>query len=215
MATNWKTFLIVGLAAVVTFVLLLRPANDDREQAPAAAAAPAAAQEDEPRVQTQPEPTPAIQEPTAEIDLAELANDPAIADAPEFNDANYPEPTDDLLVIERGDPTRYITPQSRAEDLARRQRVREDSLQAEKLSGDERVRALTTLGAYAGDGNDDAAKKLREILTSGDPGLRADALDAVAELLPAGRVVPAFSVEPLSDEQAELIVEALQERSGS
>jgi len=214
MTTNWKILLGAGLAAVFAFALFLKPANDETGQPPAAVV-PAPVTQNQPPVEVQPVVPPAPPEPTAEIDLAELANDPAIADAPEFNDANYLEPVDDLLVIEQGDPTRYITPQSRAEDLARRQRVREDSLRAESLVGDERIRAMTTLGAYAGDGNDEAAAKMRELLTSKDDELRADALDAVAELLPRSDAVPAFSAEPLSDEQVDLIFEALQDRSGS
>lgn len=212
MAANWKILLSAGVAAVAIFMLFLRSGNDQPETTPVSIVDPAPVLPEKLPERLRAQPPQAFPDPNEDIDLADLANDPAIADAPEFDDANYPEPVDDLLVLERGDPTRYITPQSREEDRLRRQRVREGTLQAERLIGDERVRALTTLGAFAGEGNEEAATRLRAMLTSADDELRADALDAVTELLPGNDIVPDYNADPLTDEQAALIVNALKGR---
>jgi hypothetical protein len=154
-----------------------------------------------------------MESPSAE--LAARAMDPTITQAAEFDDASYAQPVDELLIIEPGDPTRYITPADRAADLARRQRSREASLNASALVGDERVRALGTLGTYVGEGNRQAMNELRRVLKSSDPELRADGLEAIASLLPGSERVPPISSEPLTDDIIDQLIQALQAKQES
>lgn len=171
-------------------------------------------------VATVPEPAPQVTEapvamaaePVASVEgtepdavtEAELQNDP------EFDDASYDEPNDDLLIIEQGDPTRYITPADREADIQRRQRQREASLTAASQVGSDRLQSLGMLGTYAGEGNEDAVAELRRVLTSDDADLRADALEAIAELLPDSDAVPAYAEAPPADEAVDRIIAALQ-----
>lgn len=135
---------------------------------------------------------------------AELQSDP------QFDDASYDEPNDDLLIIEPGDPTRYITPADREADIQRRKRQREASLTAASRVGSDRLQSLGMLGTYAGEGNEDAVAELRRVLTSDDADLRADALEAIAELLPGSDAVPAYAEVPPADEAVDRIIAALQ-----
>ena len=146
----------------------------------------------------------------------ELAEDLESADFKELFD-DEPDPTvqDELLEIEQGDSSRYITQQDRMDSTHRQQRARTASLNASSYAGDDRLQMIGVLGAYAGEGNSDAAAELRRVLQSTDGELRADALEAIAELLPANDAVPSYSEEPLSDSEVERLIQALQDSESS
>lgn len=132
-----------------------------------------------------------------------------------FDDTPHPEAEDDLLIIDQGDPTRYTSAQDRLDDRLRQQRIRDASLNASAYVGDDRLQVISVLGTYAGEGNSDAVTELHRVLQSPDPELRADALEAVGELLSGSDVVPPFSNEPLSDSEVDHLIEALQARESS
>ena len=127
-------------------------------------------------------------------------------------DQDGPEVADELFIVEQGDPTRYITEQDRVEARVRRERAKSASLKASSFVGDDRLQAIGDLGDYAGEGDEAATAELTRLLQSPDDELRADTLEAVGELLPQSGVVPAFSADPLSDDEVDRVIEALQER---
>ncbi|MEE4185422.1 MAG: hypothetical protein V2J12_06635 [Gammaproteobacteria bacterium] len=213
--TNTKSLAIAGLTLFVVFVAFLyatsTPAPVATRPAPTAVA---------PAPVVPPAPAPVATELPDARDDDELP-DPddvniatALDDGGYFDDSSYPddESQDDLLVIDNGDSTRYITPTDEAAERARQQRAKAASLNASGFVGDDRVRAISTLGSYAGEGNSAAVAELRRMLQSTDDELRGDALDALAELLPGTDVVPGFSPEPPTDSDIERIIQALQSR---
>ena len=141
----------------------------------------------------------------------ELLEDLETADFDElFNDDPDPAFEEDLLIIDQGDSSRYVTVQDQIDAEIREQRTRDASLNASAFVGDERLQMIGVLGAYAGEGNTEAVAELRRVLQSTDGDLRADALEAIAELLPSSDAVPPYSEEPLSDTEVERLIEALQ-----
>ena len=141
----------------------------------------------------------------------EVLEDLETADFDElFNDDPDPTFEEDLLIIDQGDSSRYVTVQDQIDAEIREQRARDASLNASAFVGDERLQMIGVLGAYAGEGNTEAVAELRRVLQSTDGDLRADALEAIAELLPSSDAVPPYSEEPLSDTEVERLIEALQ-----
>lgn len=213
MQRNFNIALVIAgaLAFAVSFALLYAPREPGRsysDERPAATAS-----ETEP-----PRATPVGNEdqpmPPGEAyddDAAEsLAFRDAWIAAMEAEDAQYPEPADELLIVDRGDPTRYARIDEQTEANQRLERAKTASLDAASFVGDDRVQAIGYLGRYAGDGNAQAIAELQRILQSPDADLRADALDALAEVLPDRDVVPPFAEEPPTDEEVQLIIEALR-----
>lgn len=145
--------------------------------------------------------------PAELLDAAQSADIEAM-----FDDTPLPDADDDLLIIEQGDATRYNSEQDRLDGLERQQSARDASLQASAYVGDDRMQVIGVLGAYAGDGNADAAAELRRVLQSQDADLRADALEAIGELLPESHAVPPFSDEPLTDGEVDILIETLKAR---
>lgn len=151
--------------------------------------------------------------PTVRTYPADVVDAAEAADVEEmFDDTPLPDADDDLLIIEPGDPTRYTGAQDRLDDLSRRQRARDASLQASAYVGDDRMQVIGTLGAYAGEGNADAAAELRRVLQSQDADLRADAIEAIGELLPGSNAMPTHSDQPLSESEVDYLIEALRAR---
>jgi len=196
------------LAFLLALALQFRPADT----APQSASGPPARRAAARAVPPPAEPEGPPPEVTSPVTPEAIAAVPAGVDLTQFDDSRYPEPVDELLVIEPGDPRRELTAAERAEDRARRQRLNRASLDAAILQGDQRVQDLGRLGAFAGEGNAEAAAELRRILRSSDPALRGDALEAMSMLLPGNAAVPDFGAEPLSQEQVDRLIGALRER---
>ena len=211
--TSTKSLIAVGGAAFAVFFAYLYATSPPATVPPPSAAritAPAPVEAATPAAATTEAP-----DDNGEMSLPDPGDvdfETALDDGGYFDDSSYPddEAEDDLLVVEAGDPSRYVTAMDRERERTRQQRAKESSLNAAGYVGDDRLRAISTLGTYAAEGNADAIAELRNMLQSTDSELRADALQALGELVPGSNIVPAFAAEPPSDGDIDAIIAALQ-----